>query len=104
MKINIEAVYMATIITILLIVSMTVIGELYSPFKDFLEERFTHHWIGKGAISTAAFVLVIFLYAPKDTQTQKKLYWKPIKSLVTVFILSSIILIIFFTAHYIGLI
>jgi len=48
-------------IAVIFIVAVTIMGELYAPLKDWLKNAFTHHWIGKGAISFIGFYLISFL-------------------------------------------
>ncbi len=51
----------SAIVAIMFIVFATIFGELYKPFKDWLKEVFTHHWLGKGIISIAIFYIFGFL-------------------------------------------
>lgn len=51
----------SAIIAILFVVTATIVGELYSPFKNWLKEMFYHHWIGKGVLSVVIFVLLGFI-------------------------------------------
>ena len=45
-------------VTVVFIVASTIYSELSKPFKDFLKETFTHHWIGKGIIAIILFAVV----------------------------------------------
>jgi len=49
----------AAICAIFFITFITVLADLVLPLKDWLKAVFTHHWIGKGALSVGLF---IFLY------------------------------------------
>ena len=46
------------VLAILFVVAATIGGELYSPFKSWLANTFSHHWIGKGVLATAIFFAV----------------------------------------------
>lgn len=49
------------ITAIVFITAITIAADLYSPLKDWLKENFSHHWIGKGILAIAAFLLAGFL-------------------------------------------
>ena len=52
---------LAAILAIIWIAGSTVLGELHAPFKDFLKATFSHHWIGKGVVSVALFLVALFI-------------------------------------------
>lgn len=54
----ITAVSLATIITSLALLSLTIAAELQPALKDWLQTFFYHHWIGKSLIASVVFVLV----------------------------------------------
>lgn len=60
-NINIRAMSISTMWTMVLIVFMTILSELNGPFKGFLKGLTGHHWISKGVISLVFFVLIYFL-------------------------------------------
>lgn len=51
----------AAIVAIIFIVFATIFGELYKPFKNYLADTFSHHWIGKGVIAIVIFYALGFL-------------------------------------------
>jgi len=60
----------AAIVAIVFITAATILGELYKPFKDWLKEVFSHHWIGKGVIAIVIFYALGFLgyFRAKDSE------------------------------------
>ena len=48
---------LSAILTIVVIVLLTVCGELDAGFKGWLTQTFSHHWIGKSIISTLVFLV-----------------------------------------------
>jgi uncharacterized membrane protein YoaK (UPF0700 family) len=72
----------SAIIAIIFVVVATILGELYSPFKNWLKETFYHHWMGKGIITIIAFYLIGFLgyFKSKESENSvakmlKILFW-----------------------------
>jgi len=94
----------ASFVSILFITFATVFGELNKPFKDWLTIAFGHHWAGKGALSVIIFFAVAGLHwltaigmhpVAIDRKVRKLLV-----ALFVVTILSSLIIIGFFTLHF----
>ena len=52
-----SAIILSAILTIVVIVLLTVCGELDAGFKGWLTQTFSHHWIGKSIISTLVFLV-----------------------------------------------
>ena len=52
-----SAIIISAILTIVVIVLLTVCGELDAGFKGWLTQTFSHHWIGKSIISTLVFLV-----------------------------------------------
>lgn len=50
------------IIASIFIAASTIGAELYKPFKDWLAGTFYHHWVGKGVLAVAIFLLVAFMH------------------------------------------
>jgi len=74
-------------ITIVFITAITITGELYnvagangkmvSPIKDFLKAIFGHHWVGKGVLAVALFVILsglLYIIFRKQSNSQS-LVW-----------------------------
>ena len=79
---KIQSFALAGVVAIIFVTVATVLGELYSPFKDWLKETFNHHWIGKGVIAIVIFyVLGLFNFHISDDSEDKMvsilriLYW-----------------------------
>jgi len=69
MKINPSSLVISTIATIILIAVMTVVAEMYSPFKTMLANMAGHHWVSKGIISLVFFAIVYFAFIKKELAT-----------------------------------
>ena len=52
-----SSVILSAILTIVVIVLLTVCGELDAGFKGWLTQTFSHHWIGKSIISVLVFLV-----------------------------------------------
>lgn len=61
MKINSTALIRSTVAATWLIVGMTLLSEVSAPFKSFLIQVGSHHWIGKSIIAAAAFAVLYVL-------------------------------------------
>ena len=57
--------YAGALAAAVLLVLLVVGAELFSSLKEFLKGLFTHHWIGKVALSAAAFVVAGYFYRSK---------------------------------------
>lgn len=51
----------SAVVAIVFITFATIFGELYKPFKNYLADTFSHHWIGKGVIAILIFYALGFL-------------------------------------------
>ncbi len=61
-----------------LLAILVIAAELFAPFKDFLKNMFSHHWIGKAILIILAFVVFGFLMKNKDSTgniSDDKLAW-----------------------------
>ena len=58
------SIYLGTIVNVVLISLMTIVAELNPGFKNWLAATFSHHWLGKGAISVIVFVIIMLLFTP----------------------------------------
>ena len=54
-----SAIIISAILTIVVIVILTVCGELDAGFKGWLTQTFSHHWIGKSIISVLVFLVSV---------------------------------------------
>lgn len=76
----IQSFSIGAIISLVFIVISTIVAELYKPFKSFLVEMFSHHWVGKGIIATAIFLtvgLILYFWPQKfnENKTATILLW-----------------------------
>jgi len=75
------------IAAILFVTSATIVGEFASEFKDWLKAAFFHHWVGKGVLAVAVFLLVSFLsrralVRDGDSEAAKGFYYLALASAV----------------------
>lgn len=93
---KLHAFILSAIITIIFLTVIIITADLYLPLKDFLKSAFYHHWIGKGILGVALFLISSFLInlIPYNIGEQKES-----KSLLALFftaILSFLALTLFF--------
>lgn len=93
----------SAIVAIVFITISVILGEIYKPFKDWLKNTFSHHWIGKGVIAIAIFYVFGFLgyFKSKDSEgiivkMLKVLFWI---TLVGTLAIISFYLYEYFIAH-----
>lgn len=60
----VKSTILAATLSVLLVVFLTIGGELYSPMKDFLKDTLYHHWVGKGVWAVVLFILVTMATYP----------------------------------------
>jgi len=80
------------IVSVVFIAASTIGGELYHPFKDWLKATFYHHWVGKGILSVAIFLVVTLLHSfvPKNTNEERLrkcfmiLFWLAVVSTLSI--------------------
>jgi hypothetical protein len=91
----------ASILAILFVVTATITGELYSPFKNWLGELSGHHWVSKGYISIAIYLAAsaLFYFLPWQSQQRPR----PIlRALIVSAFLGFLAIFIFYTGHHLG--
>ena len=102
---NVEAILPSTMLaatlSVILVVVLTVVGELYAPLKNFLKDSMYHHWVGKGVWSVILFVLATSILYPifKRRPVSAGLF---IGLLNIALIVGSVILFVFFVYEYIA--
>lgn len=64
-NINSRALSLATSWTIIFIVAMTIVSELYKPLKTILADLSGHHWVSKGIVALIFFVILYKLLYKK---------------------------------------
>ena len=95
---NIKALGISTILTIVLITFMTIYGELNSAFKDFLKNLLGHHWISKGVIALAFFIIIYF--ALKNLVSKKEDVRGYINWVIISSVLGSLIILLFYVYEF----
>ena len=71
-KLILSAIILSAILTLVVIVMLTVCGELDAGFKGWLTQTFSHHWIAKSVISILVFLVsipIFYLLRPKKFST-----------------------------------
>lgn len=66
MKIHSTALTYATIFSVWLIVSLTILTEIFASLKSFLVSFTGHHWPSKGIITLVAFLLTYLILSRKE--------------------------------------
>lgn len=89
------------IAAILLIVILTIIGELYAPLKDWLKDVFLHHWIGKGVLAVAIFVFLGLALPRKKAENSIGPILR-ILTIVTVFATLALVLFFVYEAFFVS--
>lgn len=82
-------------ITIIATAILTIISELNENIKNLLKNYFYHHWIGKGIIAIALFIIfahIIKFNVKKDIASL-------VNQLIIITVLAGLAIIIFFTWH-----
>ena len=88
------------LISVVFVVMVTVVGELYAPLKNWFADYHSHHWIGKGIWSVLVFLLVAgVVYWQKKGRTDVDSA-STINLLSHTLIIGTVILYLFFTYLY----
>ncbi|MEK7538220.1 MAG: hypothetical protein AAB552_00070 [Patescibacteria group bacterium] len=94
---KIQAAAEGIIVVAVVLAVLTIVGELWAPLKNTLKSIFTHHWLGKSALSIIFFA-VIFLIRSNMHADMTKLPRK-IYAAVWISALSAFAMTAFFIAH-----
>ncbi len=81
----------------LLLAILVIVAELAKPFKDFLASIFTHHWVGKGVLTAAAFIIIGYVYKQDNIfgiKSEKASWYATLGSLAIIFL--------FYIIHFLG--
>ena len=92
---------LATVISIVTIVIMTVIAELNAGFKGFLADLTGHHWVSKGLLAMGLF-LVLWLISALGLRgdSQKIKMWALTTVIISLF--GVLAIYIFFWSHFLA--
>ena len=87
---NFARYHLAAIVSVWLTAILTLWTALDAGFKAVLVSIFSHHWIAKAVIITAAFIIIAFLYPIKSNKSfgwwAKKTTWSVVLSSLTIFL------------------
>lgn len=86
----------AAAVTAIFIAVITLYAEFSAPLKDWLKTIFTHHWLGKSALSVILFIAVTFFGYFFPLKTDAETIRKRIFLLFWVSLASAFIIIVFF--------
>ncbi|MCR4330306.1 MAG: hypothetical protein NUV49_00225 [Patescibacteria group bacterium] len=88
------------IVASVFIAAATIGGELYKPFKDWLAGTFYHHWVGKGVLAVAIFLLVAFMHGLIIKNSTEDRVRKHLFILLGVLVVSSLSILLFFLYEF----
>jgi len=91
------------IVSVIFITASTIGGELYHPFKDWLKATFYHHWVGKGILSVAIFLVVTLLhiFISKSKNVGEERLKKCFMILFWLSVVSTLLITIFFIYEFV---
>ncbi|MDP3934913.1 MAG: hypothetical protein Q8Q46_01685 [Candidatus Giovannonibacteria bacterium] len=98
-KLIISSAY-AAIITIVFVVVITILAELFAPLKDWLKNFSGHHWASKSIFSALIYAVATALlywafYSPNKDRLKKALIF-----LLVSWALGTVFLTAFYTGHH----
>jgi hypothetical protein len=100
----IHASLIAAVASAILIVVLTVAGELVAPLKNFLKDAHHHHWIGKGIWAAGLFAVVALIVVVAGKPSDESKLSRSVNILSYTLIATTIILYLFFiwlsTVHH----
>lgn len=83
-------------IAVVFLVFLTILAELQVPLKDWLKTTFSHHWIGKGVLTAALFIVAGFLLSSRRRNSDEEEASRWIVVLAWTVILGTVVLYFFF--------
>ncbi|OGF57049.1 MAG: hypothetical protein A2Z21_10295 [Candidatus Fraserbacteria bacterium RBG_16_55_9] len=90
----------ANILTVISIVVLTIVAELFPPVKEFLNRLTGHHWITKGLLALAVFSITAGIGAlVRREESRDPLGWSWFAG--TVAFVGVIVLFLFFMGRFI---
>ncbi|MBI5913554.1 hypothetical protein HY839_03915 [Candidatus Azambacteria bacterium] len=95
----IRATTYAAALAVAFVTGITVTADLYLPLKDWLKLTFSHHWVGKGVLAAAVFIVATAVFSllpvPADELKAKTLA-QSTRKLVIVSLGGTLVIILFF--------
>jgi len=84
-----------------LILFLTVAGELYSPLKSLLKDLHYHHWVGKGIWAVILFVVVTAsLYMATKDRSESLALNRSVNWLSYTLVFATVAMFLFFIYEY----
>lgn len=102
MQIRMRALGVGSLGAVLSIVVLTIAGELGKPLKAFLTQLTGHHWISKGFIALAIFLVlggIVALFQRSPESEEEAALWAWI--LGGAALIGVVILFLFFIGHFV---
>ncbi len=93
---------LSAVLVVFWILLSTVGAELFSPFKDWLKQAFSHHWIGKGVISAVIFFAGAFIIMPFTKNIQQHRLVNILQTLFWFTVASGILIFVFYLYETFG--
>lgn len=104
MNIKIKAHFWAASISMAFLTLITIVGEIFIPFKDFLKTLTNwgptipgHHWATKSLLVVLVYIIMAFVLNAvfkDDEYKEKAMYWS-----IVVLLLCCLAMFVFFTGH-----
>ena len=94
---KIQAATEGVAVVAVLLAVLTIGGELWAPLKNTLKDIFTHHWLGKSALSIIFFAVIFLIRSNMHadaTRLPRKIYLAIWLSIFSAFAMTA-----FFIAH-----
>ena len=89
-------------LAIVFITTITIIAELRVPLKDWLKSLSGHHWTSKGILSLLLYVTAVFVMYAVTKNVDRKKVKEALWVTIIMTVLSSLVLLTFFTGHHLG--
>ena len=93
---NMVASIVGVSVSILFLLVMTVVSELVPELKVWLTNSFSHHWVGKGVLSIAVFLVFFGLDRTYKTKITEKGLVGAVNTLNILVIFSAVLILLFF--------
>lgn len=93
---------LASIVSVTFVTVVTIWAELSKPLKDWLVGVFGHHWVTKGFLSLAIYIVVgiVFYFAIKEANNKK--INKSVIILICSTVAGGLAIFGFYALHYFG--
>ncbi len=98
----INGVIVGAISTVVFIVVLTVVGDLYAPLKNLLKDAHHHHWVGKSIWATILFVVVALGYYFIKKTDINDITTRLVRTLAWTLIFGALTLLLFFVYEFLG--